>query len=485
MAAFLSEMKAVKLRKTGSLASIQSTGAEANPPERETNTAVLKRKLSAGSVIEVRNKRQRTDGFSLVPSRMFVDSVAYTLADLIRLVTSRLGRGLATSNTSFNFSSIPHEGPPPATRARPPPEVQPPPPTLSAASYVPFPSTTIHPAAKPNPLTHGPGSTDDTPSLCSDHEPSQENSTEDRLPVTPPHARRPRSRGAQNSSQQPAKGAIVIDESPPALTRFANMRATERQRSTDILEMPPPTALSALTSSPPPARPPTPKLIFPKRIPSSPLPRMRTPRRPRRPAKSRVVSVELPRPPSPHFSNDELEYASENDDYMIPFLNEKSFAGVTPYPKTVATGVLSNGHSRRKTLDEEIRVAEDGGSFDSGVLVGVGTMSKKRGFLKGGGAAGTPVHMGVGYVVGAEENEDEGLPDRQMFGDVGDDRDLRGHNGDVTVRVEDGSDDEDERLLARPPSAIPARKGQIAKRSWLPVATGSAAGSRRRGRGRR
>ena len=477
MAAFLSEMKGVKLRKTGSLASIHSTGADMNPPERGTNGAALKRRLSTDDIVEVRSKRQRTYDSSLVPSRMFIDAVAHTLADLVCLVASKLGRGLTTSNTSFNFSSIPREGPPPATRARPPP-------TLSAVSSAPLPSTTIHPTTKPNPSIHGPGSTDDTPSLCSDHEPSQENSTEDRLPVTPPHARRPRSRGSQSSSQQPAQGAIVIDESPPALTRFANMRTAERQRSTDVLEMPPPAALTVLTSSPPPARPPTPKLTFPKRIPSSPMPQMRTPRRPRRPAKSRVVSVEPPRP-APHFSDGELEYASENDDYMLPFLNEKSFAGVTPYPKTVATGVLSNGHARRKTLDEEIRVAEDGGSFDSGVLVGVGTRSRKQGFLKGGGAAGAPVHMGVGYVFGAEESEYEGLPDHQMFGDVGDHRDLRGHNGDVTVRVEDGMDDEDERLLARPPSAFPARKGQISKRSWLPVATGSAAGPRGRGRGRR
>jgi len=210
---------------------------------------------------------------------------------------------------------------------------------------------------------------------------------------------------------------------------------------------------------------------------------MRTPKRPHRPAKSRVVAVELPKSAA-YSSNDELEYASENDDHALSFLNEKSFAGVTPYPKTVTTGILPGGHTRRKTLDEEIRIAEDGGSLDSGVLVGVGTRNKKRGFLKGGGAAGTPVHMGVGYVIGAEESEDEGLPDNQMIGRV----DFAGHEGDVTARVEDGTDEEDERLLAIPPSAIPVQKGQTTKRSWLPVAvhaTGSAAGLRGRGRRRR
>lgn len=208
---------------------------------------------------------------------------------------------------------------------------------------------------------------------------------------------------------------------------------------------------------------------------------MRTPQRPRLPAKSRVVSVELPRP-ADHFSDDELEYASENDDHTLSFLN-KSFAGVTPYPKAVVTGALPNRHARRKTLEEEIRIAEDDRSLDSGVLVGVGTKSKKRGFLKGGGAAGTPVHMGVGYVIGAEESGNEEPPDRQPAGD--DDLYPARHSGDVTAQVEDGTDDEDEGLLAMPLSAIPVRKGQIAKRSWLPVATGSAAGLRGRGRGRR
>lgn len=169
-------------------------------------------------------------------------------------------------------------------------------------------------------------------------------------------------------------------------------------------------------------------------------------------------------------------------------MNEKSFAGVTPYPKTAATGALPIGHSRRRTLDEEIRIAEYEGFFDSDVLVGVGSRSKKRGFLKGGGAAGAPVHMGVGYVIGAEESEDEQPLDHQTVGDAGGDLDLVGHNADTTVPVEDDTDDEDERLLEKLPSTIPVRKGQIAKRSWLPVATTTApstAGLRGRGRRRR
>jgi hypothetical protein len=71
---------------------------------------------------------------------------------------------------------------------------------------------------------------------------------------------------------------------------------------------------------------------------------------------------------------------------------------------------------------------------------------------------------------------------------LGGDHDVMEHNADVTILVEDDTDEEDEKLLERRPSAIPIRKGQIAKRSWLPVATTAAAstvGSRGRGRGRR
>ncbi|KAF9790390.1 hypothetical protein BJ322DRAFT_1036132 [Thelephora terrestris] len=461
MAAFLTEMKTAKLRKTGSLASIRNTGIEVNPLEREATTASLKRRLSTGGAGTM-NKRQRTDQSNLSLSH-------------------KLERRLTTSNTSFDPSSIPCGDLPSLTHAQPLPKVQralPAPPATHSAL---LPPTIIHSTAKPNPPTSGSGSIDDTPSLCSDHEPSQENSAEDRLPLTPPNAHRPKSKV---TGRQLAKEAILINSSPPALTRFANKRAAERQRSTDVSEMPPPIALSIATSSPPPVRHPTPKRIFSKRIPSSPMPQMRTPNRPRRPAKSRVAAVEL-RTPVHYLSDDELEYASENDDNTLSLFNERSFAGVTPYPKTAATGALPNIHVRRKTLDEEIRTAEDDRLFDDGILVGVGTRSKKRGFLKGGGAAGTPVLMGVGYVIGAEDSEGEQPVDYQALGDVGDDPDSVGRDEEVPVRGEDGTDDEDERLLTRRPSAIQARKAQITKRSWLPVATGSTAGLRGRGRGRR
>jgi len=73
----------------------------------------------------------------------------------------------------------------------------------------------------------------------------------------------------------------------------------------------------------------------------------------------------------------------------------------------------SNRPNRRLTLDEELRNAfelqEDNNAYDDQdeVLAGVGTRSNRTGFLPGGGAAGAPVFMGVGYVEGAEESEDD------------------------------------------------------------------------------
>lgn len=68
---------------------------------------------------------------------------------------------------------------------------------------------------------------------------------------------------------------------------------------------------------------------------------------------------------------------------------------------------------RRLTLDEELRDAHHLGFEDNGdengeesaFFVGVGTRSKKHGFLAHGGAGGTPVFMGKGYVEGAEEED--------------------------------------------------------------------------------
>jgi len=42
---------------------------------------------------------------------------------------------------------------------------------------------------------------------------------------------------------------------------------------------------------------------------------------------------------------------------------------------------------------------------DEAVFTGVGTRSKRHGFLAHGGAGGAPVFMGVGYIEGAEGDD--------------------------------------------------------------------------------
>jgi hypothetical protein len=72
-------------------------------------------------------------------------------------------------------------------------------------------------------------------------------------------------------------------------------------------------------------------------------------------------------------------------------------------------------------LDEELRNAsseQEGGtdiSLNDGILMGFGTMSKQRGFLAHGGAGGTPVFMGLGYVEGAEDPTDEAAVDDDNY----------------------------------------------------------------------
>jgi hypothetical protein len=88
-----------------------------------------------------------------------------------------------------------------------------------------------------------------------------------------------------------------------------------------------------------------------------------------------------------------------------------------PGPDFASAQSSSTNPARRcPTLDEELRQAhaqsilhESGEEpdLDSGTFVGVGTRSKKKGFLAHGGAGGVPVFMGDGYVDGVEVGDDE------------------------------------------------------------------------------
>ena len=206
--------------------------------------------------------------------------------------------------------------------------------------------------------------------------------------------------------------------------------------------------------------------IFDKRPPTSPFPE-KSPRRPRPPARKTqtnqhiLPSHSMPRntslsdddedPLSLTFSSPERALqASEFRRIQTRQKNDASSVSRTSPPTTSASSSrtafkapassqsqsrprqsprhrstsVSSRSSRRLTLDEELRNAfaaaaasssppdemhihdnvEDSWHEDS-VLVGVGTRSKGRGFLPGGGAAGVPMFRGVGYVKGAVEDD--------------------------------------------------------------------------------
>lgn len=131
------------------------------------------------------------------------------------------------------------------------------------------------------------------------------------------------------------------------------------------------------------------KLAHRNRAPVSPMPAQPTPKKPRAPARSKKRREELDTDADP--------------------LN------ITGRPAVSKVKTKSGIPRRKSTLDDELRVAFAKGQsrldnsidLDSEILVGVGSRSKKRGFLTGGGAGGAPVFLGEGYVDGVELNDDE------------------------------------------------------------------------------
>lgn len=234
-------------------------------------------------------------------------------------------------------------------------------------------------------------STDLTPSLCSDNEQEAGNATtEERSPTTPPPILR--IEPIPMKSKLPLRVEVIDVDMLPEKQRAPAKKSQPTAKRQEEKKRPPPAKAQAKAAD-----------VFSKRPPRSPL--VPTPKKPKRPARPRVVPVKLPAP-----ARDEQE-----DELPEPYsgLEEDPRPPAPPVPPTRLRKPTSftdakARKARRKTLDEEIRTAEDDGSLDSGVIVGVGSRSKKKGFLAGGGAAGVPVFMGVGYIEGAEDSgEDE------------------------------------------------------------------------------
>lgn len=273
-----------------------------------------------------------------------------------------------------------------------------------------------------------------TPSLCSDNDGERdETSPDDQPPSTPPATAGPsraifrfkgngipvESQGSQRISDVVMDNTkhIISDESPP------DKRLNAKQN------------------------------IFDKRPPTSPFPE-KSPRRPRPP--SRKAQHALPYHSTANVSDDEdplsLSFSSPESVSLVskpqrvrrPQSKSRKSIGSSdweklppppppPPPSTSAPSSKRASRARsqssrrsssqssrpnvRVTLDEELRNAfedheynldYDEQGLEEGVLASVGTRRNSTGFLAGGGGAGVPVFMGVGYVAGTTESEVEG-----------------------------------------------------------------------------
>ena len=382
MAAFLTEMKTVRLRKVGGgLTEAQGSGSGVGE----------KRKRDGYSAEEVQAVKRRQ---TMAP----VEITRQHSSDLL----------------SRSFSGLPstHSLPGPSSLSQ----------SLQPSSIRNWPSVT------------GDGADLATPSLTSDGDLDGENSLEERLPPTPPIIPLNEIRGPIRvpSINKPLGGEEISDIS---ILSFRNELSTSQHH----VNLPRPS-----------------QTAFDKRVPSSPMP-ADTPKKPKPPARTRGQST--PHPKSLIVDSDDDD---DDDDGIRDDADQLAAEAAVPEPElrpsakgkrkekgraapvakssripvasagnktslkssrsTGATSArntsnqTSNKRQRRRTLDEELRQAEDvlqGEDLngvdleDDELLIGVGSRSKKKGFLAHGGAGGQPVFMGVGYVEGVEEIEPE------------------------------------------------------------------------------
>jgi hypothetical protein len=318
-----------------------------------------------------------------------------------------------------------------------------------------------------------------TPSLCSDND----NDAEDRAPSTPPLlpskpaiSHIPNRLGSRQSAYAPPLVEVSVEVlAPRGRLREREIRSLPSQAIQPKPSIPPTTHRERSLPSTSTDLAPRPQLPHrtgdaddpcSRRPPSSPLP-PDTPRRPRPPGRVRSASKPATRisirsrTPSPSGDGD------DDDPLSLSFAPPDES---TPAPDPVgkrrhAQNQASRKH-RRETLDEEIRRVDPSYSdeerainitesqrrqssysdeeraimnkaetlrrqssysdeeralqeLDSGTLVGVGRRSKRLGFLAHGGAGGQPVMMGVGYVEGAEVEEQVASEQRTKEARVG------------------------------------------------------------------
>ncbi|KAJ6612270.1 hypothetical protein B0H10DRAFT_2053028 [Mycena sp. CBHHK59/15] len=327
-----------------------------------------------------------------------------------------------------------------------------------------------NPLARPTMTRDG---TITTPSLCDDDGDSDER---DRLPSTPPAVAAPPSHPPGHISA-PVRKLFVP---PPRKER--EIIDVDMDVYAGTVAVTPPRLPRASTGDRR-TLPPSSADVFAKRPPSSPMP-AQSPRRPRPPARTARMPPPPTAPPEAE-EEDELSLSFDTQETSDPNLvdaplpskgkakassdlksrargqaplaqprsqsplpplqlpsmrREKERSSVVPSVTSTSSRGTTTGRTknrRRQTLDEELRSAAAAArspsqsrsiqrdrelerELESGTLVGVGTRPKNRGFLARGGAGGEPVLMGVGYVAGVED-EEEG--DEGDVGNASDDSD--------------------------------------------------------------
>ncbi|KAF9533725.1 hypothetical protein CPB83DRAFT_902453 [Crepidotus variabilis] len=403
MAAFLKEMKTVRLRKVSDRSmSMEMSMASSTLPSSmdsslrrtmslnrsESSFPSISHKIVAGDLSlsdlqpRLGEKRKRT--------------ITSTQNDLPTAFRKRSEKDSSFgSNTSSNSMSPPL-----------PPQSHP----LSPRPTVPDP---------PSSVTDAP-----TPSLCSDNEMERdETSPDDQPPATPPTI---------NVSLGPSRAFFRftgngIPVEPEKLRRSTSVQMNETSNNTSYTHNNvTPIPVAGLYR-------PAEANVFNKRLPTSPLPKQAT-RRPRSHVRSGTrTATRQPSPVNPHGSEEEdplsLSFSSpENEERSSKPTRSGSVSSHNPpiherepsskSKRTRGSGSTSSSSTRRLTLDEELQNANSSSPIpddmldqefyndeNSSIYTGVGTRSKRRGFLAGGGPAGMPVFMGVGYVDGAIDED--------------------------------------------------------------------------------
>ncbi|KAK7691110.1 hypothetical protein QCA50_006213 [Cerrena zonata] len=416
MAAFLTEMKSVKLKRVRNGPKQPPRRVEADPNDSSFNMSSASIRRDILKDLVERDRAERSVSFD---SDSQIGDKRKRAEDDDRSLKRRATEPFFSDSSS---SSIGSASSVPLTDSQ----------TSSSGTYRSWPTASNN------------GTEITTPSLCSDNENEPEaEQAEDKLLTTPTETH------AESRRQ-----------------RF------EIHQDEDILEVPEVRVERETTPSPPqksvPIQQPQPvsaskRNPFSKRIPSSPLPSA-TPKKPVGPARQRARTASQQKALA-------AQAAESDDEVVVPvsptkvrkttakpivfkfqplagpsriprkqdkkdgsqsressrqisrpsstasLRNTSTASQPVPEPSRPSSVPTTQHVQRRRTLDEELRRAGDrlwqeaddeaeDDDLESGILVAVGT-KKRKGFLAKGGSAGTPVYMGSGYVQGAEDDDDD------------------------------------------------------------------------------